>query len=174
MTAGKHNLARLAEASLARHGDRDALFFEDRWYRSGEMAERSRRLAGGLAGIGIKPGDRVVVMMSNTPDVGQLYIALWRAGAAITPAIFLLSEEELHNILVDSEARAVVTSPEFLPKVQQAAQGVSTLERIVCDGGGEGTVSIAELADATPLEVVDRDDTDLAALMYTGGTTGRA
>jgi long-chain acyl-CoA synthetase len=171
---GEHNLARLAEQSFARHGDREVLSFEGKVFRSGDLFERGRRLAGGLAALGIRPGDRVVVMMSNTPDVGTLYTALWRAGAVITPAIFLLSDAELHNILVDSEAHAVVTTPDFLPKVRGAAAGVPTLEWIICEGEEADTVSLGQLVGADPVEIVTREDSDLAALMYTGGTTGRA
>ena len=171
---GEHNLARLAEDSFERLGDREAVFFEGRWYRSGEMQQRSARIAGGLAARGIQPGDRAVVMMSNSPDVGMIYTALWRAGAAITPAIFLLSDDELTNILKDSGARVVFTSPEFLPKVRGAAAAAPEVQWIVCPGGEEGTISLDELAAAEPLPVVPRADSDLAALMYTGGTTGRA
>jgi long-chain acyl-CoA synthetase len=172
---GEHNLALLAEQSLERHGDRDALWFEDRWYRSGELADRSRRLAAGLVELGIEPGDRVVVMTSNTPEVGICYTALWRAGAAITPAIFLLSVEELRHVVADSEARAIVVSPEFLPNARTAVDGIDTLKWIISLGPeDDGVVPLASLEEAAPGEIVERDDEDLAALMYTGGTTGRA
>ncbi|HEV1998597.1 MAG TPA: AMP-binding protein, partial [Candidatus Dormibacteraeota bacterium] len=169
-----HNLARLGEEALERLGDRASLFFEGRWYRSGEMFERSRRIAGALAARGLQPGDRAVVMMSNSPDVGVIYNALWRAGAAITPAIFLLADQELGNILRDSGARAVFTSAEFLPRVRAAAAAAPDVEWIICPGGEDGTISLDELAAAEPLSLIPRADSDLAALMYTGGTTGRA
>ena len=172
--AGDHNLARLAEESLARHGDRDTLFFEGRWYRSGALFERSRRIAGGLAALGVAPGDRAVVIMANTPDVGVVYTALWRAGAVITPAIFLLSEAELRHILVDSEAAAVVTTPEFLEVARAAATGAPSVRWVICAGAHTGTVALEQLDDAAPLEIAERADDDLAACMYTGGTTGRA
>ncbi|MGI8608414.1 MAG: class I adenylate-forming enzyme family protein [Candidatus Dormibacteria bacterium] len=171
---GEHNLAHLAEQALERLGDREALFFEDRWYRSADLFDRSVRIAGGLAARGLQPGDRAVVMMSNSPDVGTIYTALWRAGAVITPAIFLLSDQELENILRDSGARAVFTSIEFLAKVRSAAAAAPNVEWIVCAGGEEGAISLDELASAEPLGIVPRADADLAALMYTGGTTGRA
>src|SRR5437773_2730287 len=126
--AGERHLARLGEEAFERLGDHEALYFEGRWYRSGELAERGRRLAGGFVELGIEPGDRVVVMMANTPEVGVTYSALWRAGAAITPAIFLLPPAELRHILGNSEARAVVTTPEFLPNVRTAAEGIETLK----------------------------------------------
>ena len=81
VATGPHNLARLAEASFERRGDYEALLFEDRWYRSGELFERSCRVAAGLAELGIAPGERVVVTMANSPEVGVLYQALWRAGS---------------------------------------------------------------------------------------------
>ncbi|MFN2545757.1 MAG: class I adenylate-forming enzyme family protein [Actinomycetota bacterium] len=172
---GEAHLAKLAEAAFERHGDYEALFFEGSWFGTGELFERGRRLAGGLIELGIEPGDRVVVMMANTPDVTITYSALWRAGAAITPAIFLLPPAELRYILENSEARAIVTTPEFLPNVKIAAEGVETLKWIISAGPEEdGVIPLASLMEAEPASIVDRDDDDLAALMYTGGTTGRA
>ena len=172
---GERNLAVLGERSFARLGDRESLFFEGAWYRSGDLYERARRLAGGLVRLGVRPGDRVVVTMPNMPEVGVAYNALWRAGAAITPAMFLLTDSELRHILDDSEAVAVITSPEILPKVQLAAPGVETLRWIITTGPPvEATVSFDELEQAEPAGIVDRADSDLAALMYTGGTTGRS
>jgi long-chain acyl-CoA synthetase len=175
MGTGSYNLARLAEQSFENHGDRESLFFEERWYRSGELHDRSCRLATGFTELGIEPGDRVVVMMANCPEVGIAYAALWRAGAAITPAIFLLSVEELHHILDDSEARAVLTTPEFLANVKTAAEGIESVKWIISIGPEEdGVISLESLEKADPGTIVPRDDSDLAALMYTGGTTGRA
>lgn len=175
MAVGQHNLARLGEESFARLGDHDSLLFEGTWYRSGELHERARRLAGGLIELGIAPGDRVVVFMANSPDVGVAYWALWRSGAAITPAIFLLPPEELRHVVGDSGARAVITSPEFIGIVRQAVAGLPDLEWIICSGPEqEGAISISSLDNAEPAEIVDRADSDLAALLYTGGTTGRA
>lgn len=170
---GEHNLAALAETSFARHGDRESLFFEGVWHRSGDLQARSRRLAAGFIQLGVRPGDRVVVLMANSPSVGVLYSALWRAGAAITPAIFLLSEPEIRHILTESEAVAVVTSPEFLARVQAAAAGIPTLRWVICEGGEAG-LSLADVEANTEADIVPRADSDMAALMFTGGTTGRA
>ena len=172
---GRHNLAVLAEQSFERHGDRTVLFWEGQSFSSSTLYDRSVRLATGLAELGIEPGDRVVVMMANCPEVALCYNALWRAGAAITPAIFLLSADDLHHILEDSEARAVITTPEFLATVQTAAQGVDTCKFVISTGSEqEGVIPLASLEDAAPGEIVPRSDSDMAALMYTGGTTGKA
>ena len=172
---GEHNLARLAEGSFERHGDYESLLFEGTWHSSGSLAERARRLAAGLAGLGVEPGDRIVVLMSNCPDVGVAYQAAWRAGAVLTPAVFLLTPAELRGLFADSGARAVITTPDLAGAVREAREGVDTLEWVVTTGdAGEGELSAAELEQAEPGSVVPRADDDLAALMYTGGTTGRA
>ena len=87
------NLARLAEDTYERRGDYEALCFEGRWYSSGELFDRGARLD-----LGVKPGDRVIVMMENSPGVGAVYHAVARAGAVVTPVIFLASVEELRRI----------------------------------------------------------------------------
>ncbi len=120
-TIGEHNLASLAERAFEQRGDYESLLFEGRWYRSGELFERSRRLGAGLRELGVRPGERVVVTMANSPEVGVVYQAIWRAGAVVTPASFLLPVEDLRHVLSNSEAAAVITTPEFAEKVREAS-----------------------------------------------------
>jgi long-chain acyl-CoA synthetase len=171
---GEHNLARLAERAFEQNGDYDTLLFEGRWYRSGELFERSRRIGAGLSKLGIAAGERVVVTMANSPEVGIAYQALWRAGAVVTPASFLLSVEELRHVVSDSEAVAVITTPEFADKASEAAAGLDGVRFVISSGDVEGLVPLSSLEEAEPAEIVARSDDELAALMYTGGTTGRA
>src|SRR5512140_2610024 len=105
----ERNLARLAEQAFERRGDYESLLFEGRWHRSTELFERTQRLGAGLAARGVLPGERVVVTMANCPEVGIAYNALWRAGAVVTPAMFLLAAEELRHVIADAEACAVIT-----------------------------------------------------------------
>jgi long-chain acyl-CoA synthetase len=172
---GAHNLARLTESAFERHGDYEAMFFEGKWHNSADLFERGRRVAGGLTELGIQPGDRVVVMMANCPEVGILYHALWRIGAVITPAIFLLPPEELRHVLTLSEAVAIVTSPELIATVDAAVEGAPSVRSVIVAGEvPEGKIDFATLEDAEPHDIVDRDDGELAALLFTGGTTGRS
>lgn len=168
-------MAHLAEQAFEHKGDYPALLFEQRRHGSGELFQRSRRMAGGLEGLGVAPGDRVVVTMANCPEVAIIYNALWRAGAVVTPATFLLRAEELAHVIADAEACGVVTTPEFVDKVRQAVNGIDSVRFVICGGeiGGE-IVSLESLEAAEPAAIVDRADDDLAALLYTGGTTGRA
>ena len=221
------SLQRLAEQAWERHAGESVLFYEGQRWTGTQLAERSRRAAGGLRQAGLKPGERVVVCMANCPEVGITYHAVWRCGAVTTPVLFLLSEEELRHVLTDSGAAFIVTTPEFLPKVTAAAAGAVSLRGIVLVGEapaptgqpapaptgrpapaptgqpapaptgqpapaptgqrepGEppappGTpqpspvLSFAELEAGPEAEITDSDPTALAALLYTGGTTGRS
>src|ERR1035437_1300262 len=173
-TIGEHNLARLNERGFEQKGDYETLLFEGRWYRSGELFERSRRIGAGLSKLGIAAGERVVVTMANSPEVGIAYQALWRAGAVATPASFLLAVQELRHVVSDSEAVAVITTPEFADKVSEAAAGLDGVRFVISSGDVEGLVPLSSLEEAVPAEIVARSDDELAPLMYTGGTTGRA
>jgi long-chain acyl-CoA synthetase len=170
----KHNLAALAERAFERNGDYESLLFEGRWHRSGELFERAQRLGSGLSELGIAPGERVVVTMANSPEVGIAYNALWREGAVVTPASFLLSAHELRHVVSHAEASAVITTPEFAGKVREATSGVESVRHLISSGEVEGMVPLASLEGADPGPIVERSDDELAALLYTGGTTGRA
>jgi long-chain acyl-CoA synthetase len=185
---GDENLARQAELAMDRQGDYDFLFFEGQWHSSGSLADRAARFAAGLAALGVRPGDRLLVLMANCPEVLITYSAAWRAGAVVTPLIFLVSEDELRNALVDSGAVGVVTTAEFLPKVSAAvkgdgeAGGAPGVRFVVVPGAagsaeavpGVDVLDFAQVAGAAPGSIADRSGTDLAALLYTGGTTGRS
>ena len=176
------SLARLTELAWDRFGDQSRLLFEGTLFTGGQLATRVRRLAEGFRTAGLRPGERVVVCMANCPQVGLTYSAVWRAGGATTPVLFLLSEEELRHVLHDSAASYAVTTPEFLPKVLAAAAGIATLRGVVVAGAHDLDVSrislplldFSELEAGPEGEVVERASTELAALLYTGGTTGRS
>ena len=174
------NLARQAELAFERQGDYDSLCYEGRWHSSGQLADRAARLATGLADLGVRPGDRLLVLMANCPEVLITYAAAWRAGAVVTPLIFLVSEDELRHAVVDSGAVGIVTTVEFLPKVSAAVKpGVRfvLVPGASADGqhaAGVPVLDFDQVASAEPGSIADRSGTDLAALLYTGGTTGRS
>jgi len=170
-----HNLARIAETSFERRGDYPALFFEGTWHSSGALFERGRGLAGGLVDLGLAPGDRVVVTMANCPEVGIAYNAIWRAGGVVTPATFLLPPLELRHVIADSEAIGVITTHEFVDKVREAAENLDHVRFVISVGPrSDGVLPFAEVETGEAIPIVGRGDDELAALLYTGGTTGRS
>ncbi len=134
MTSSDHNLARLAEHSFEMRGDYPALLFEEEWHTSGELFDRASRIATGLTELGVASGDRVVVTMANCSEVGITYNAIWRAGAVVTPAMFLLPADALAHIVSDSEATAVITTTEFVDKVREAVQGIDSVRFVASTG----------------------------------------
>jgi long-chain acyl-CoA synthetase len=157
----EHNLARAADECFERLGDYESLWFEGQWHTSGELRERAARLAGWLREAGIEPGDRVAVLMTNCPEVTIAYNAIWRAGAVVTPVIFLMPPAELELILQDSGAKLVLATPELASNVPPHVRCVTTNE-------------FSTLEQVDPSEIVARAPEDAAALLYTGGTTGRS
>jgi long-chain acyl-CoA synthetase len=170
------NLAELWELSHERLGDHPALEFEGTTFSSGQLFERATKVATGLRELGVRPGDRVIVLMANCPEVAITYHAAWRAGAAVTPVIFLVSAPELRHILEQSEAAAIITTPEWVPKVLEAAQGVQIPLVVLGDSpvADPRMHDYRELEAAAPGALTDRGVDELAALMFTGGTTGRS
>jgi len=99
--------------------------------------------------------------MANCPEVTIAYNAIWRAGAVVTPVIFLVPPAELELILQDSGAKLVLATPELAANVPAHARCVTTEE-------------FHALEQADRSEIVPRAPEDPAALLYTGGTTGRS
>ena len=113
--------------------------------------------------------------MTNSPEVLLSYAALWRVGAAPTPVISAVTPPELRHVLVDSGAVAVVASEASLALVTTAAEGLPV--RVVLAGPERvpgADLLLADLEAAADGDLVPRAGDDLAALLYTGGTTGRS
>ena len=170
------SLTRLAEDALDRYGEYTALAFEGRQYTNVDQQRSAARLAHALRRLGVGPGDRVVVMLPNCPEVMQSYGAILSCGAVIVPVIFLLGEKEVAHILADSEAKIVITSTDQVSKVEGQVGVLSTLHHVLLtDGGGDERLRSLEQESAGEPDrfaAVDRRPDDLAVILYTSGTTG--
>jgi long-chain acyl-CoA synthetase len=139
-------LTRLADDGLDKYGEYVALAFEGRQYTNLDQPRSASRLAHALGRLGVAPGDRVVVMLPNCPEVIQSYGAILKCGAVIVPVIFLLGDKEVAHILADSEAKVVITSTDMQWKVEGQLGVLPSLRHVLlADGGGDGrTRSLAE------------------------------
>jgi long-chain acyl-CoA synthetase len=128
----------------------------------------SARLAGLLVARGLKPGDRVGIMLPNVPYFAIAYYGVLRAGGVVVPMNVLLKERETGFYLSDSEARAVIVWHEFAPAAQAGASAADADCIVVTPGDFEETIGAVEPLDGP----VERADSDTAVILYTSGTTG--
>jgi malonyl-CoA/methylmalonyl-CoA synthetase len=157
-------------------GDRDAVFLESpsgESVRYAALDAETARLAGRLRALGATPGQRVVVQVEKSTSAVLLYLACLRAGAIFVPLNTAYTEQEVGYFLEDSEPRLFVCDParhSGLEPVARAAQ-VPALETLDAEGGG---TLVHELEAAAPIDVASRAADDVAAILYTSGTTGRS
>jgi len=147
---------------------------EGRKVTYGDLAAGSARIANVLADRGVVAGDRVAAQVDKSPDAILLYLACLRAGAVFLPLNTAYTPAEIEYFLGDARPRVFVCEPQNRDKLQAVAMGagVSHVETLGVREDG----SLMEAARAAPdaFEDVARGPDDLAAILYTSGTTGRS
>src|SRR5205807_1927590 len=133
--------------------------------------EGSARYARILVDLGVRPGDRVAVQVEKTPQAVLLYLATLRAGAVYLPLNTAYTLAELDYFIGDAEPVLIVGDPAARQGLARIARGakVETL-----DATGAGTLADRAAAAPASFEDVARGAEDLAAILYTSGTTGRS
>ncbi|MDR2857315.1 MAG: AMP-binding protein [Novosphingobium sp.] len=158
----------LAAAALA--GDKPFIVEDGRTAIAfADLDDRTGRLAARLRALGAKVGDRIVVQVEKSPENVLLYLAAERAGLVYVPLNTAYTSAELAYFLGDAEPAVVVCRPSD----EAAVRGLMTAGRLVTLGV-DGSGSLLDDIPAEPLPVVERAATDLAAILYTSGTTGRS
>lgn len=139
-----------------------------------DMLARSAQIANILVLRGVEPGDRVAVQVEKTTENLLLYLATLRAGAVYLPLNAAYTLAELDYFIGDAEPKLVVCAPSKREGIEAIAKtrGVAAVDTL--DAKGQG--SLTEAAAGAPRDFADvpREDDDLAAILYTSGTTGRS
>ncbi|MFF4399537.1 long-chain fatty acid--CoA ligase [Streptomyces sp. NPDC001480] len=163
------NLAEFLVRTAARQPERPALRLGTQVTTYAELDERTARAAALLRAEGVRPGDRVALMLPNVPEFVVLYYGVLRAGAIVVPMNPLLKTRETEFHLRDSGA---VLLFEWHQAPGEGAQGAAAAG--VPHLSVEPAAFAALLAGHEPLtEVTDTAGDDVAVLLYTSGTTGR-
>jgi fatty-acyl-CoA synthase len=150
--------------------ERLAIIDGDRRFSYGQFADRSRRLAGGLAARGIAPGDRVAALCANSSTMLEAHHGVPWAGGVLVPLNVRLAAEELGYILRHSGASLLLADQQFADTATEVAGAVGI--PVVVAGGPEDEYEQL-LAGSEPLALPCPDEANLLALNYTSGTTGR-
>jgi len=143
-----------------------------RQWTYGDMLDFTARLAARLAALGVGPEDRVAAQVEKSPEALMLYLACLRAGAVFLPLNTAYTVAEVEYFVRDAEPRLVVTSPAAADAVRTVAERHGARIETLDDAGGGSLV--AGLAGDAGFEDVPRGPDDLAAILYTSGTTGRS
>jgi len=167
-------LVELLERAALRRPDADAIVDGARRLTYAELATRAEALAAGFHALGVRRGDRVLIVLRNRLEHVLAYWALQTIGGVPTPVNFRLAAGELRYVLQDSGARVALCEPATAGALGEAA--AESAVPIVAVGGAAppGAIAFAELAgrSASP-PAVAVDERDLSLLLYTSGTTGR-
>ena len=137
---------------------------------------RVARFAGALCASGVRPGDRVAMLAHNSVDYfTYVFGTLW-AGGVINPVNLRWNPVEIGYSLEDCETRILIVSPAFAPMIPAIRAHAPGLRHVIVTGAErpDGTLAFDDwMAAANPVPDAIRRGDDLAAILYTGGTTGR-
>jgi long-chain acyl-CoA synthetase len=161
----------LLRSQAERLGDSPLVTWWDGSFTYAEFNERTDALAAGLAGLGVKPGDVVSVFLPNSPAFLEAWWAILKAGGVFGPVNPALTGAEAQFVVEHSEAVAIVTDAAGAEKL--AGRELPGLRHVIgIDGAGD--VSLDDLRGRGG-EVPEhgREPDDLAAILYTSGTTGQ-
>ncbi len=146
------------------HGDR---------YRYTDLEQQVARIANLFASRGLVSGDRVLVQTEKSPQVLALYLATLRAGLIYLPLNTAYKRDELDYFLVDAEPGAVVYSASTREPLESLAAGRGVAHRFSLEADGGGSLMTAAAEQEARFTTVSRAAGDVAAIVYTSGTTGR-
>src|SRR5687767_13742813 len=143
-----------------------------------EYNDKVKKLAAGLAGLGLKRGDTIGVMLNNRPEFHWVDAAAMHLGATPYSVYNTYSPEQIEYLVSDAQNAIVVTEQAYLPVIQKVKEACGSVEHVISVDGGEGAMSLEDLEskgsgdfdfEAT-WKAVEPDD--VLTLIYTSGTTG--
>ena len=171
----------LLRRAAERHRGKTALTFYGTTFEFERLQALVEKMAGSLAAGGVGKGDRVALMLPNCPQYVISFFATVRLGAIVTQLNPMYVEREIEHILTDSGTETIVVYKDMYPRVRTVLPQSRLRDVIVVDFAGEpeglepGHRSFGDFlaTDAEPAPDVPIDPAgDVAALQYTGGTTG--
>jgi long-chain acyl-CoA synthetase len=170
------NIASILAESATRYPDNTAVVIGDMRLSYAQLWGHTKQYAAVLREKGVQPGDKVALLLPNTPHFPLAYFGALALGAVAVPVHALLKAEEIEYVLSDSGSKLLVCAAPLLGEGAKGAELAGVPVIAVMDGGDASIERIDELAPkATPIDaLVQRDPDDTAVILYTSGTTGKA
>ena len=164
------NLAHNLELSAFFFPDRPAVRQDRLELTYAQLNDQANRIATGLIKMGVKPGDLVGLCALNSADWIAFYFGVLKAGAVAVTLSGMLTGDELVNLVSHAKLRFIFAAETKLPELEKLrSQGI--LEKVICPGGDLDLHHLIKMGSGS-FKALDRDRTDTAAILYTGGTTG--
>ena len=140
----------------------------------GSFWSNAERMAAALAGLGVLPGDRVAIQAPKTVEMLELYVGTLLSGAVFVPLNPTYTPTEIAYFLGDARPRVFVCAPTALAGLALVAQCAGVDGVLTLGADGTGTLRRARDAQNPDFTAVARARVDMAAILYTSGTTGRS
>jgi long-chain acyl-CoA synthetase len=170
------NIGSGIDDNIKRFGEYEDIYFEGRWYTNVEINRNANLLGNALKGLGINKGDRVAVQMPNSPELLSAFPAIYKIGAVVVPLTPLLRPDQAAHIYRDCGAKAILTSSDFAGRILEAQKQTTNLQYVILTDRDDvsGTISYHNIMSTSSAEltIAQTDNDDVAALIYTAGTTG--
>jgi long-chain acyl-CoA synthetase len=154
-----------------------AVWDEETKYDFATLAARVDALARGLAGCGVRQGDRIAILDVNSHRYLEAYYACAQAGFVLLPLNSRLSPPEIEYILGDAAAKVLIAATPFIPVIEAAAKSLGSVETVILYGEGarpDGAKDYETLLAEAPQTsaIVASAPDDICQIYYTSGTTG--
>ena len=165
----------LGSAALERHGGRIALVSGAESVTYAELAAQARRASGALAALGVRAGDRVLLLMRDTPEFAAAWLGTVRMGAVAVALNNKLSEADYRHILADSAARLVIVEDVFAQARPDLNDELARDGRVTIAGTARAGIPAwrERVAAASDGACFDAAPDTPAFYLYSSGTTGR-
>lgn len=156
--------------------DRNSLLLstaEGRTVSYGEAEQASARIANSLLKLGAKPGDRVTVQVTKSVENLYLYLACLRAGLVYHPLNTAYTAAELEYFLGNAEPSIVICDTGAVATMESVAPSNSLNAILTLDADGSGSLMTLAAGETAEADIAPRVGSDMAALLYSSGTTGK-
>ncbi len=171
-------LGEMLDSTVKTFSHRTAIIYENQEISYMDFSFMVDSIAAGLQGLGIKPGEPVMIFMPNCPEFLACYFALVKIGAIVVPLNVMYKAHEVSYIASDTGADTIITVSGLLDTVIDIRTGCPNLKNIISTGDRlpQGIISLDQMMDVSVMNYVikqEADYDDVVCIIYTSGTTGR-
>ncbi|WP_406944348.1 long-chain-fatty-acid--CoA ligase [Halobacillus sp. SY10] len=167
-------LTEFLDRAVQLYGEKPAIIDEDWTLTYRELNARVNQLSRGLESLGVKKGDKVAYLAPNSTEMLEGFYGVFQLGAVMTPLNTRLKPADYRFILEHSESKVLLVDHTLLPLVQEVVQDLPSIEKVIVHGdpSKEGYESWLSQFSPDRFERAAIEETDIASLLYTSGTTG--